>query len=87
MYLFAFMCLETDNGSGMVRSLFGNVFLQIAIGYCGFIRKRFVEFNNKIVFEVLGNSAAIAGGIADYFMIFRNHLDIRSFVESIYNNV
>ena len=36
MYLFAFMCLETDNGSGMLCCLFGNIFLQITIGYRSF---------------------------------------------------
>ena len=48
MYLFAFMCLETDNGSGMLCCLFGNIFLQITIGYRSFISERFVEFNNKV---------------------------------------
>lgn len=54
MYLFAFLCLETDNSSGMISSLFGYVFLQITIGYCSFISERLVEFNDKIILEVSG---------------------------------
>ena len=48
MYLFALMCLETNNGFGMICCLFGNIFLQIAIGYRSFICERRVEFNNKV---------------------------------------
>ena len=76
MHLFAFMCLEADNGSSMVSSLLGNIFLQITIGYRSFISERLVEFNDKIILEVLGNSSAIAGSITDDFVFFRDYFDV-----------
>ena len=87
MYLFAFACLETDNGSGMVGSLFGNVLLQVAVGYRSFVSEGLVKFNDEVVLEVFGNSAAIAGGITDNLIFFGNHFDIRTFVESIHHDI
>ena len=87
VHLFSFMCTEADDCSGMVSCLFGNIFLQIAIGYRRFIGKRFVELDDKVILEVFGNSTAIAGSIADNLVFFGNHFDIRTFVESIYYDV
>ena len=87
MYLFAFACLETDNGSGMVGSLFGNVLLQVAVGYRSFVSEGLVKFNDEVVLEVFGNSAAITGGITNNLIFFGNHFDIRTFVESIHHDI
>ena len=62
------MCLETNNGSGMIRCLFGNIFLQIVIGYRSFISERLVEFNNKVIFKVKsGSLSQVDLGIGKYF--------------------
>ena len=87
MYLFAFMCLETDNGSGMICCLFGNIFLQITIGYRSFISERLVEFNNKVIFKVFGNSTAVASRVTDNLVFFRNNLNIRSLIKGIHYNI
>ena len=87
VHLFALMCPETDNSSGMVSCLFGNVFLKIAIGYCCFVCERLVELDDKVILEVFGNSSAIAGGIADNLVFLRNHFDIRAFVESVHYDI
>ena len=76
MHLLTFMCTESDNGSGMISRLFCNVFVQIAVGYRCFISKGLVELDDKVILEVLGNSSAIAGSIADDLVFFGNHLDI-----------
>jgi len=75
MYLFAFVCPETDDSSGMVSCLFGNVLLQIAISYRCFVSKRLVDFNNKVVLEVFGNSTAVACSVADNLVLFGNYFD------------
>ena len=71
----------------MISSLFGYVFLQIAIGYCGFISERFVEFNDKIILEVFGNSAAVACGITNNLVFCRDYFDVGTFIKGIYNNI
>ena len=76
MYLFAFVCPEADDSSRMVGCLFGNVFLQIAVGYRSFVSERLVEFNDEVILEVFGNSAAVACSVADNLVFFRNHFDI-----------
>ena len=87
MHLFSFSGFESDDGSGMIGSLFCRILLQISILYCCFIGKRLVELNDKIVLEVFGNAAAVTGRVADNLVLFGNDLDVRTFVESIYNNI
>ena len=87
MYLFAFMCLETDNGSGMLCCLFGNIFLQIAIDYRSFICERLVEFNNKVVFKVGRNTTAVFSGITDNLVLRRDYFHKRTFIKGVYHYI
>ena len=71
----------------MLCCLFGNIFLQIAIGYRSFISERLVELNNKVIFKVFGNSTAVASCITDNLVFFRNNLNIRSLIKGIHYNI
>ena len=53
---FAFLRLETDHGTYMTGSLFFRTFFQRVVGKRRFVGKRFIEFDNKVVLEVLGNT-------------------------------
>ena len=87
MYDFAFPGAETDDSSGMIGFLFQTAFFQFFISESAFVRERLIELDDKVIFEVLGYSATVTGGIADDFIFFRNYFYVRTLVESIYNNV
>ena len=84
---FSFLCLETDHSSHMARSLFFRAFFQRIIGESGFVSERFIELDNEIVLEVLRNTTAILGRVADDLVFFRDDFDIRSIIQCIDNNV
>ena len=70
MYLFSFVCGETDNTACMVSFDFGLVGLDGIVESHGGELKRFVENNDKIVLEIFGNAPRIPGGIFSSGMIF-----------------
>ena len=84
---FAFLRLETDHGTYMTGSLFFRTFFQRVVGKRRFVGKRFIEFDNKVVLEVLGNTAAILGRVTDNFVFFRNDFDIRTVIQRVYHYV
>ena len=87
MYDFSFSRLETDYRSDMVGSLFACAFFQGCIRKGRFVSERFVEFDDEIVLEVIGNAAAILGCIADDLVFFRDHLYVRSLIECVHYDV
>ena len=76
MYDFAFPGAETDDSSGMIGFLFQTAFFQFFISESAFVRERLIELDDKVIFEVLGYSATVTGGIADDFIFFRNFLPL-----------
>lgn len=78
MYDFAFPGAETDDSSGMIGFLFQTAFFQFFISESAFVRERLIELDDKVIFEVLGYSATVTGGIADDFIFFRNYFYVRT---------
>ena len=87
MYLFSFVCGETDNTACMVSFDFGLVGLDGIVESHGGELKRFVENNDKIVLEIFGNAPRIPGGISDDFILFGYDFYIRALVESVDDNI
>src|SRR5690606_32228568 len=52
-----------------------------------FVVKGLVELYYKIVLKMLRHAAAVTGTVADNFALGRNDFYIRTFVNSIYNNI
>ena len=87
IHLFPFAGFESDDRSGMVGHLFRYVLLQISVFYRSLIGERFVELDDKVVLEVFRNTTAVACRITDYLILFRKNLDVRTFVEGIYDHI
>ena len=84
---FSFLRGESDDCSGMIALNFCFVREDVILFYTGSKGKRLVELDDKIILEVLRHPAAIPGGITDDFVLFRNHLYIRTFIECIENDI
>lgn len=71
MHYFSFTGFETDNGTGVVGCLFKRIFFQSLVRKSSFIGKRFIEFDNEVVFKILRYSSAITCSVTDDFVLFR----------------
>jgi hypothetical protein len=99
MNYFTFLCLETDNGSGMEISLLQFTFFQgyrnTAIRFFrlyiirerSLISKRLIKLNNEIILEVGRNTTTVTGSIAHDFVFSGNHLDRRTTIKSIHHYI
>src|SRR5690348_3034294 len=52
----------------------------------GKIRERLVKDDDKVILEIIGNSPAIPGGVANDLFLFRDDLYKRSFIKCICDN-
>ena len=65
MHLFPLPGRKPDNGSCMVCLLFCFIYRDTAIGNRRLVRKRLIEFDDEIIFEILRYSPTVFGGITD----------------------
>ena len=76
MYDFALTGFETYDGTGMAGSLFILAFLKDTVGHGSPVSKRLVELDYKIVLEIIGNAADVAGSVADDAVLIRKYLHV-----------
>src|SRR5690606_588740 len=67
---------ESDDGPHVVGLYLQPAVYQRRIGKRADLRKRLVEYDYEVVFEVVGHAAAVACGITDDGILFRYDFDI-----------
>ena len=82
-FLAALFGLKTDKSRCMISFTCCRIFLNRTIFYRALIRKRFIENDNEIIFEIIGNTAAIACSVTDHGIFFGYNFHGRSLIESI----
>ena len=76
VHLFATLGAETDDAAGVLAFRFQRTGADVAFGYRCCIGKGLVKLQHKIVAEVSGHTAAVAGGIADNLLFFGNDFHV-----------
>lgn len=69
MYLLAFPCGKTDDGTCVVARGLKFVSAYVTVGNGGSVGERFVEDDDKVVLEVARHTAAVLRGIAYYLAL------------------
>ena len=74
---------KADKSRSVISFTCCRIFLNRTIFYRASIRKRFIENDNEIIFEIIGNTAAIACSVTDHGIFFGYNFHGRSLIESI----
>ena len=83
----ALLRLETDDSADVIRLLLLCALLQSLIGEGSGIGERLVELDHEIVLEILGYTATVLRRIADDLTLFRQHLHVRTLIQSVDHDV
>lgn len=87
MHLLSFLCRKTDGSTYVIGLQFKMRLYQMVVRPYFIKCKRLVELYHKVVPEILRNTATVTCRITYNLIFFRNHLHIRTTVESIYYHI
>ena len=87
MHNLTFLRLETNDSADVIRLLLLCALLQSLIGEGSGIGERLVELDHEIVLEILGHTTTILRGVADDLTLFRQHLHVRTLIQSVDHDV